>query len=407
MPHPLRDRHFRLYVAGRALSLAGDGAVPGALALAVIAATGSTTALAVTLGCAMVPRLLLLPLGGVIADRFDARKVAITTDIASCVAQLSVGIELLGGEPRLWQIAVAQVVGGASAAFAAPTTSPLITGTVPPEGRQRANALLGTVRGATQLAGPLLAGTFVLTVGPGWTFVLDAATFAASGVLLTVMRAARVRIPRRSLRADLAEGWAEVRARDWYWSSLIAHAVWNGAAAVLVTLGPALVVSRLGGGAVWIAILEAGAVGLVAGSLVAGRVRLTRPVLTANLCGAAYALPLALLAATAPAPLIIAAYGIAMAGLGVLNPVWETVVQATVPGSALARVTSYDWLLSLAAMPVGYVLAPLTAGFWGPSVPLAAAAVLVGAACLATAAVPGVRRLTSADAAAPAEAVRA
>jgi hypothetical protein len=407
MPHPLRDRHFRLYVAGRALSLVGDGAVPGALALAVIAATGSATALAVVLGCAMVPRLLLLPLGGVAADRFDARKVAITTDIASCAAQLFVGIELLGGEPRLWQIAIAQVVGGASAAFSAPTTSPLVTGTVPAEGRQRANALLGTVRGAALLAGPLLAGTFVLTVGPGWTFVLDAATFAASGVLLTVMRAARVHIPRRPLLADLAEGWAEVRARDWYWSSLIAHAVWNGAAGVLMTLGPALAVSRLGGGTVWIAILEAGAVGLLVGSLVAARVRLARPVLTANLCGAAFALPLALLAATAPAPLIIVSYGIAMAGLGLLNPVWETVVQSAIPPSALARVTSYDWLLSLAATPVGYVLAPLTAGLWGPSVPLGATAVLVGVACVATAAVPGVRHLTSANAAAPTEPVTA
>ena len=54
--------------------------------------------------------------------------------------------------------------------------------------------------------------------------------------------------------------------------------------------------------------------------------------------------------------------------------------------------TSYDWLLSLAAMPLGYALAPLAASAWGAEVPLAVAAVAVGAACLATAAVPGVRR---------------
>lgn len=117
------------------------------------------------------------------------------------------------------------------------------------------------------------------------------------------------------------------------------------------------------------------------------------PVLVANLGLATYALPLVLLALAAPAPLLIAAYGLALAALGYLNPVWETVVQQQVPPQALARVTSYDWLLSLAAMPAGYALAPLATALWGPAVPLAVSAALVAAACLATAAVPGVRAI--------------
>ena len=399
MHHPLRVPSFRLYAVGRTLSLAGNGAVPGALTLAVLAATGSSSALALVLGCAMVPRLLLLPIGGVAADRFDARTVAIVTDAVSCAGQLFAGLELLGGEPRLWQIALAQVLSGSAAAFAVPTESPMIIGTVPADGLRAANALLGTARGVAQLAGPLLAGTFVLTVGAGWTFVLDAATFAASGVLLCLVRATSVRVPRRPLRADLAEGWAEVRARDWYWSSLIAHAVWNGAFAVFATLGPTLVVAHEGGRGAWIVVLEVGAVGLVAGSLIAARVRLRRPVLVANLGLAALALPLALLAVSAPAAPIIAAYGVALLGLGVLNPVWETVVQTAVPPHVLARVTSYDWLLSLAGTPLRYVLAPVAAGLWGASVPLWMTAALVAGACLATAAAPGVRRLTPVTAA--------
>ncbi|MCP9981582.1 hypothetical protein [Actinomadura madurae] len=93
-------------------------------------------------------------------------------------------------------------------------------------------------------------------------------------------------------------------------------------------------------------------------------------------------------------PLVIGAYGLALTGLGVLNPTWETVVQMSIPPQALARVTSYDWLLSLAAAPLGYALAPWAASNWNASAPLWTAAVLVAASCLATAAVPGVRRLT-------------
>ncbi|MFB7363582.1 MFS transporter, partial [Streptomyces hydrogenans] len=90
---------------------------------------------------------------------------------------------------------------------------------------------------------------------------------------------------------------------------------------------------------------------------------------------------------------VVAAYGLAQGGLGFLTPVWDTVVQRAVPEQVLARVVSYDSLLSFAAMPVGYTLAPLAADAWGPGVPLVTAAVLVGGCCLATALVPGVRRL--------------
>ncbi|MEU6751449.1 MFS transporter [Spirillospora sp. NPDC046719] len=408
MAHPLRGRDFRLLFTARVLSLTGDAAVPAALALAVLRATGSTSALALVLGCAMVPRLLLLPVGGVLADRLNARTVAVATDLAGCGAQLFAAIELLGGHPRLWHLAAAQAVGGAASAFQTPTISPMITGTVEAGGLRKANALLGTANGATRLAGPALAGTLVLTAGPGWTFLLDSASFAASAALLALARVRRAPAPDRAdggsgrrLLRDLAEGWGEVRSRDWYWTSLIAHAAWNGASAVLLTLGPAIAVDRLGGEGTWVATVQVGAVGLVAGALLAARVRPHRPVLVANLGLATFALPLALLAAAAPAPLVIAAYGLALTGLGVLNPTWETVVQLTIPQRSLARVTSYDWLLSLGAAPLGYALAPWAASAWGASVPLMISAVLVGATCLGTAAVPGVRALTMPKAAEP------
>ncbi|MFB4300422.1 MFS transporter [Actinomadura sp. NTSP31] len=406
MPSPLRGRDFRLLFTARVLSLTGDAAVPAALTLAVLRATGSTSALALVLGCAMVPRLLLLPVGGVLADRLNARTVAVATDLAGCAAQLFAALELLGGHPRLWHLAAAQVVGGAASAFQTPTISPMITGTVDAAGLHKANALIGTANGATRLAGPALAGTLVLTAGPGWTFLLDSASFAASAALLALTRVRRAAAAtpapdggsgRRLLR-DLAEGWHEVRSRDWYWTSLIAHAAWNGASAVLLTLGPAIAIERLGGEGTWVAIVQIGAVGLVAGALLAGRIRPRRPVLVANLGLAAFAIPLALLAAAAPAPLIIVSYGVALTGLGVLNPTWETVVQLTVPRRSLARVTSYDWLLSLGAAPLGYALAPWAASAWGTSVPLMVSAVLVGGSCLATAAVPGVRALTMPEA---------
>ncbi|MEU8621691.1 MFS transporter [Streptomyces sp. NPDC048623] len=404
-PHPLRTRSFRLLFTGRALSLLGDAVIPAALALAVLEATGSTSALALVLACSMVPKLLLLPLGGVAGDRFDARTIALAMDLVRCVTQLVVGVQLLGGTPSLALIAGVEVIGGAAGAFAMPTSAPLVKGTVPAESLQRANAAMAVAHSASRVGGPALAGTLILTVGPGWAFVLDAASFAISAALLCAVRVKRVEQAegtegagpeaRRSLLADLREGWYEVRTRDWYWSSLIGHSAWNGAAAVLMTLGPALARDRLGGDMAWVALLQTGAVGLLLGSLVADRVRPRRPVLVADLGLALYALPLLLLAGGAPAVAVIGAYGLAQAGLGFLNPVWETAVQRAVPERALARVTSYDWLLSFAAMPLGYALAPLAASARGPELPLVVAAVAVAGCCLGSALLPGVRRFTS------------
>ncbi|MEU8421127.1 MFS transporter [Micromonospora sp. NPDC048835] len=394
MAHPLRNHSFRLLFLGRTLSALGDAVVPAALALAVLRATDSTGALAVVLAAAMVPRLLLLPLGGVVADRFDARRVALLADLVRCATQLAVGVELLGGDPSLSTVVVASALGGVASAFAIPTASPLVAGTVEPADRQRANALMGITANTSRLAGPALAGALIWAAGPGWAFILDGASFALSAALLALVRVRHVPVPRRPVLADLRHGFAEVRARDWFWTSLIGHGVWNGAAAVLMTLGPAVAIDRLGGETTWVLLLQAGAIGMLTGSLLAGRVRLRRPVLLANLGLACYAAPLFLLAVAAPAPAVIAAYAVALTALGYLNPVWETVVQHHFPPEVLARVTSYDWLVSLGAMPLGYALAPLAADALGAPVPLAVAGLLVLVSCAGTALVPGVRRFT-------------
>ncbi|MGW6913850.1 MFS transporter [Kitasatospora sp. NPDC054939] len=393
MTHPLMLRDFRLLFIGRTLSTLGDAVVPAALAIAVTRATGSAGALALVLGCAMVPRLLLLPLGGVAGDRFNPRTVALTTDLVRAAAQLLVGLELFGSQPRLSHLAAASAVGGIASAFAMPTASPLVAATVDGSQRLRGNALIASAGNAARLGGPALAGLLVYTAGAGWAFLLDGATFLLSAALLGRLTVRHTPGERRPLRADLVEGWSELRARDWYWSSLIGHGVWNGAAAVLLTLGPLIATRQLGGDGVWIAMTEAAACGVLAGSLLAGRLRPRRPVLVANLGLALYALPLAALAVAAPAPVTVTAYALAMAGLGYLSPVWQTVVQREFPAHVLARVTSYDWLLSLAAAPLGYVLAPVAAAAWGTTAPLLVTAALVALACAGTAAFPGVRRV--------------
>lgn len=395
--------NFRFVWLGYTLSAVGDYVVPAALALAIVRATGSAGALALVLACATVPRLLLLPLGGVIADRWQPRRVALVADVVRCVAQAVVAAELVSGRFQLVDLAVAGAVSGAASAFALPTGSPLVAATVDAASRPRANALLGVSTGAAQVLGPAIGGGIVLTIGAGWAFAIDAVTFAVSAVALALVGTTAVAHTAEplSLRRDLVDGWSEVRRHSWFWVSLIGHASWNMASAVMLTLGPLIAVHELGGEFVWVAFLQSGAIGLLLGSLLATRLGATgrfglhlgRPILAANLSLSLLAAPLALLALAAPATVVIVSYGVALAGLGFLNPVWETAVQRHIPADKLARVSAYDLLVSIVAMPLGYALAAPAADAFGETTPLMVAAVLVALTTAGTASMASVRRL--------------
>ncbi len=162
--------NFRLVWLGASLSALGDYVVPAALALALVRATGSAGAIALVLACTTVPRLLLLPLGGVIADRWQPRRVAMAADAVRFAAQGAVAAELIAGRFSLVDLAVAGAVSGIASAFALPTGSPMVAATVEADRRTRANALLGVSTSAARILGPALGGAIVLTIGPGWAF---------------------------------------------------------------------------------------------------------------------------------------------------------------------------------------------------------------------------------------------
>jgi hypothetical protein len=107
-----------------------------------------------------------------------------------------------------------------------------------------------------------------------------------------------------------------------------------------------------------------------------------------------FAVPLVLFALAAPAWADVTGYGLAAVGLGFANPVWLTAVQQEVPAEVMARVSAYDWLVSLGAQLLGYYAAgPVLGRLTGYPWLLAGAAVLVVVALLIPAGLPSVRDL--------------
>jgi predicted MFS family arabinose efflux permease len=160
-----------------------------------------------------------------------------------------------------------------------------------------------------------------------------------------------------------------------------------------MTTGPLIAVTELGGKGVWLAALEASAAGYLVGALIAGRARVSRGVLAVDLVLTSFAVPLVLFALPAPAWADVTAYGLAAIGLGFASPVWLTAVQQEVPAAALARVSAYDWLVSLGAQLLGYAAGPVLAHAAGFAWPLSGAAILVVITLLVPASLPSGREL--------------
>lgn len=391
----LAERNFRLFMTGYATSLVGSAMVPVALTFAVLQEGHSAADVGFVLAAEAIPLVCLVLIGGVIADYLSRRTVMIGSDGVRCVSQLLLAALLLTGSPPLWVFMLLAAVLGAGQAF----FNPALTGLLPlvcSSGRlQQANALSGVATSAALIGGPALAGVIVATGGAGWAIAIDGLTYAVSAACLAL-----VQIPARAAHRDesfagqLRTGWAEFRSRNWLWVTVAQFSLFNVFTySPFMVLGAVLADRVLGGAAVWGGILAAQGVGSIVGGLAVLRVRIGRPLVAVVLGLACFSGPVALLAARAPVAAIAAAAAVSGAGFAVSDALWSTTLQQQVPAAALSRVSAYDWLGSIAFVPLGYALAGPLAGAIGISATLwlgTGWAVMGGAAAVSF---PSVRRL--------------
>jgi hypothetical protein len=232
----------------------------------------------------------------------------------------------------------------------------------------------------------------IAVFGTGWLFAADAATFLVSLVCLALLRVPRRPMPPpASFLADLGEGWHEVAIRPWYWITLIAHACGNFTLPAFFVLGPVIAARSLGGASAWGFISAGWGVGAIAGGLVALRVKPRRPLVVATLLTTLIALPPLALAFSHSVALITAVQVVFAFEVVWSNSMFSSSIQALIPDQVRSRVDSYDMLISIVIMPVGYLVAgPLSASI-GFTPTLVGAAIVGGVPAALTALVPGNR----------------
>lgn len=393
---------YRLLLAGRSVSLLGNGLAAIALAFAVLDLTGSPTDLGIVLAARSVPQVLFLLFAGVIADRLPRHRVLVVANLVSGGSQALAAALLLNGDATVGALIAIEAVNGTATAFVLPASGGLVPQTVPPAALQQANVVLRLASTSAMIGGASLGGILVAAVGPGWGLAVDAATFFVSAFCFALMKVdAAQRHAQSTMWFELRDGWDAFRSRTWLWVVVTAFAAINAAhAAGWYTLGPVIADDTFGRRA-WGFVVAAETAGMFLAGLVLLRVRFRRPLFVGMLGVLAWA-PLMLVLGSEPRFALLVVISLA-GGVGVelFGVGWDLSIQQHVPRHLLSRVYAYDALGSYAAIPVGQVLAGPLASALGVRQAVTACGALVAAAVLITLLVPSVRRLERVDATAP------
>jgi hypothetical protein len=400
VPEVLRtEPQFRLLFVGQVLSVMGDRVMLVALPFAVLEAGGSVGAVGLVVTAQLVPFLVFALVGGVLSDRGDRRRVLIASDAVRLVVQATGGALLVADAASPLSLGVLAALYGTGDAFFQPAFVGLLPQTVSHPGQlQPANAVRGLSFSVASIAGPALAGVLVGGIGAGAAMLFDAGSFAVSVACLLRLRpqvaeAGTEAAPPPFLAAVRA-GWNEVRSRSWLVAGLGAGCAYAGIVLPAVfVLGPVTVAHELGGPRAWAAIAVAFGLGCVLGDLLMLRLR---PRYALRTAGAALVLASCQAAVYGSGTGLVVMCSLQfVAGIGVTAffTLWEVTLQEHVPGHALSRVSSFDYLASTVLMPVGTALVGPLAEALGTHRTLVGMSA-VGVACaLAFLAVPAVRAL--------------
>ncbi len=196
--HSLRTRNFRLFFTGQMISNTGNWLGDVVLVLLVLKLTGSGLAVGLLAACQFGPILLLSAWGGAIADRSDKRKMLMLTQGLEMIQTIVLAALAFMPHPPVAGLFVVAAVGGIILAFDNPLRRSFVTEMVPKEDIPNAVILYSTIVNVARVVGPALAGLLVITLGYGWSLIIDAVTYLVVLYCLFIMRPSELfRQPRK------------------------------------------------------------------------------------------------------------------------------------------------------------------------------------------------------------------
>jgi len=213
-------RTFFTIWSGQLVSLVGSQLTGFAMGVWIYSQTRSVMMLAITQVAAQAPYVLLSPLAGVLADRWNRRTAMIVSDFGAGLAVLAAGTLYITNHLQFWMVVLINLWIAAFNTLMWPSLSAAVTLLVPKKQYGRANGILQLGEAIPQVAGPALAGVLYVAIHLGNMALIDFSTYLFSVMLMLFF----VRIPnpprstpegqaKGSLWQEMGFGWTYIRAR--------------------------------------------------------------------------------------------------------------------------------------------------------------------------------------------------
>jgi len=385
----LRHRGFRLLALALLGSNLGTWAYQVAIVAYIYAATHSTAWVAAGALARMVPNMLLAPVGGALADRFNRRVLMVGSDAVRCLLMVLLAA-LVAGRGPLPLVLVVVAAAVAAGSVYVPSTAAELPSLLGEDDLAAGNATNALLYNVTMFAGPALGGLLLLTTSAASAILVNAVTFAVSAVLVWRALVGRTYAESRDLRESesllqTTAGGARVlfgdAARRGVAVATLANYVMYGTLTVLLV---ALAEQRLhaGGHGFGLLIAAFGAGGIFA-ALVAERVAASPRAATAVFAALVLsAAPMCLLGAATTLGFALAmVFGVGL-GLCVVDITGITLLQRLTPSTALGRAFGLFDALNYAMTLLGVLLAPTLADALGVSGTIVAVAIATPLACV-------------------------
>jgi MFS family permease len=183
-----KHRNYRLFFTGQVISLSGTWMQNIALAWLVVELTHSPVALGILAFCRFGPFTFFGLFAGVLADRFDNRRLVMTTQVAAMSVSVALAVLALTDSATVWAAYALAFLGGTTFVFDAPGRHALTFQLVGREELPNAVALNASLFNASRTVGPAIAGLVIAVAGVGVCFVINAFSFLAVLTALALMR---------------------------------------------------------------------------------------------------------------------------------------------------------------------------------------------------------------------------
>ena len=366
---PFLVGQYRILVGALMLSLFGGGVWLVALVFQVRELGGGPIQLSLVATANAIGILVTVLFGGAVADRIPQKRILLTVEAVKTVAVAAIAALALSGSLELWHLAVVGFLLGVGDGFFYPAYSALLPSVLPPEQLLAANGVEGVLRPAFMSAiGPLVASLTIEFASPAWAFVIVAGAQVLAVAGLAWLRSTPVRRefddahrhPIAALIVDIRDGFKYMVRTAWLLATLLYATL-----LVFVIMGPIevllpfAVTDQTGGGAGSFAlVLGAFGIGSAIGSLVVASLKLPRRYLTImNLAWGVGSIPLVIVGFTTQLWVMVIALFLVGFGYAAGSVIWGTLLQRRVPPAMLGRVSSLDFFVSLAFMPISMAVA--------------------------------------------------